>query len=258
MNLDWYKGIETLLNIDPIFSTDHVTAYYQKSLKSSISSSPIASIVPKAEKNKAVIIHNGIVKFLPAQTTKPHKCKYHNTYTVIKIIKSQFKSMWTHNINTSSKLELYCQFKLNFRKEPYLDLISDYFDRANLSRIRISSHHLEIELGRRKNVDRSDRICKWCNISLGINIIENETHFVNQCDLYAANRRITINKISQFHGNFNTNKNIDLISIIHSVTSDSNDTCQLQHDEKCEIVRYISRFISIALRHRKKFLKQHR
>ena len=113
------------------------------------------------------------MKSLPPQNTKPHKCKYQNTHTIIKIIKSKFKSMWTHNTSTSSKLEFYCQFKLNFCKEPYLDLVSDYTDRANLSRIRISSHHLEIELGRRKDVERSDRICKWCNISLGMNIIKN-------------------------------------------------------------------------------------
>ena len=92
------------------------------------------------------------------------------------------------------------------------------------------------------------------HIFLGINTVENENHFVNQCDLYAVNRRITIKKISQFDVKFSNNKNIDLISIIHSVTSDNNDTYQLQHNEKCEIIRSISRFISIALRHRRNFL----
>ena len=47
INLDWYKGIETLLNIDPSFSTDHVTAYYQKSLKSNYRAVAVSSTIGK-------------------------------------------------------------------------------------------------------------------------------------------------------------------------------------------------------------------
>ena len=74
--------------------------------------------------------------------------------------------------------------------------VTDCKDRQSLTRLRISAHHLEIEKGRHKNVARENRICTWCKLCMGQDVIENENHLLNECDLYEANRKVTLQKLS--------------------------------------------------------------
>ena len=76
------------------------------------------------------------------------------------------------------------------------------------TKIRISAHDLEIETRGYKNIARINRVCKWCQISLGIEnsenkiekyietstssrvkYIEDENHVLFQCDLYHDPRK---------------------------------------------------------------------
>ena len=66
-----------------------------------------------------------------------------------------------------------------FTEELYLDIVKDYSDRAQLTRIRISAHTLQIEIGRRNGTPRENRICKFCYSSSGTDTVENESHFIN-------------------------------------------------------------------------------
>ena len=59
---------------------------------------------------------------------------------------------------------MYCIFKYTFNLEPYLDIITNKRFKIALSRFRLSSHNLEIERGRYHNIDRENRICKFCNL----------------------------------------------------------------------------------------------
>ena len=52
--------------------------------------------------------------------------------------------------------------------------------RILLSQFRISAHDLEIEKGRHRNIPRSERKCKLCNL----NVVENEYHFLLVCHFY--------------------------------------------------------------------------
>ena len=63
-------------------------------------------------------------------------------------------------------------------------------------RLRISADHLEIEKGRHKNVASENRICAWCKLCMGQDVIENENRLLNECDLYKANRKVTLQKLS--------------------------------------------------------------
>lgn len=58
-----------------------------------------------------------------------------------------------------------------------------------MTRLRISAHDLKIETGRYSNQVREERTCSWCKLVLGINVIENEQHFLFECDLYNIPRR---------------------------------------------------------------------
>ena len=80
-------------------------------------------------------------------------------------------------INESSKLDTYAIFKVSFGKEKYLSCITNFTYRQCLSRIRLAAHDLQVELGRRNNTPRQDRICLLCNRG-----VENEQHFLLECE----------------------------------------------------------------------------
>ena len=95
----------------------------------------------------------------------------------------QYHQSWYSNINNSQRLSTYSIFKHNFNLQPYLDnitfLIKNKRFRIAFSRFRLSSHKLEIQRGRYNNIDKKNRICKFCNIKS----IENEFHFILVCPL---------------------------------------------------------------------------
>lgn len=96
-----------------------------------------------------------------------------------------YKQCWYANINNSSRLETYCVFKHDFGLEDYLSIVNINKYRIALTKFRISSHNLEIEIGRHLNIPREDRKCKQCNM----NVLENEFHFLLVCPKYYNIRR---------------------------------------------------------------------
>ena len=190
--------------------------------------------------------------------------KHFRSSVILRKIKEQFKELWISNVKTSPKLEFYGGLKTEFIKEDYLDLIKNYDDRSNLTKLRISSHHLAIEKGRYENKERHNRICLWCNLSLGIDTVECEEHFLNDCDLYAINRNITSQKIKNIAPStictyFNPNQNV----IKLQVTPQCNNTAHQDHKTNCELLDHhkasfyqiVSHFITISFNRRKKFLQ---
>ena len=261
MNLDWYKGIVPILNIDPCYSTDHVTSYkLQKMSFKDILLQPRTK-----EKLEIFVVHKGITKKLPDQKARPQMSKRFRSAFIAKEIKRQFRDLWFSNLNSSPKLEFYSQYKTNFAKEQYLDLLQNSKDRANLTKIRISAHHLAIETGRHKNKTREERICLWCKLSLGIDIVENEEHLLNECDLYATNRRITSQKLRELIRPTSCthqykNENIVILKTMPQCNTTTHQTqlnsCELHSDGnyKSSFFQIISRYIIICLKRCKKFL----
>ena len=79
----------------------------------------------------------------------------------------------------------------SFRFQPHLDLIIIQNFSQSFSKLRMSSHRLEIEAGRwvrptRKPLD--ERKFSFCNA------IEDEFHFVLECQLYSNLRKTHISK----------------------------------------------------------------
>ena len=58
--------------------------------------------------------------------------------------------------------------------ETYLETIHVNEFRVSLCKLRLSSHDLAIEKGRHNNINRENRLCRYCNM----NVIENELHFL--------------------------------------------------------------------------------
>ena len=102
------------------------------------------------------------------------KTKKHIKYTV----KAKFVSDWRIKLYNRPGLRLYKFFKHDFKCEPYLQNIKNTNVRKMFTRLRTSSHFLEIERGRYVSRKECDRLCTVCNL------VENEFHFVMVCPLY--------------------------------------------------------------------------
>lgn len=106
----------------------------------------------------------------------------------------QFKANWKSDINNLDKnpsLRTYIHVKTDFKMEPYLILVKNYKYRNALSKLRASSHTLEIERGRHTNpiTPIEQRLCFHCNV------VETELHFLTECELYRTERNLLFTNI---------------------------------------------------------------
>ena len=87
-----------------------------------------------------------------------------------------FIQKWFSDINSSSKVNYYKDFKTTFEFESYLENIKNDRLRICLTKIRISDHklHVAIEIGRYTNIARNERYCELRNTIA----LESEYHFV--------------------------------------------------------------------------------
>ena len=186
LNLPWFRNIEPLLQIDELYYQDHVTAFQTLKRRKNPG--------PKNNLSQASINLTEQLSHLRKSTPLPSK-KFRVEH-ILKRLKDHFKDSWNHEKSKSTKLSLfYDSVKSNFIKEPYLDYVKNASFRYRTTRLRISAHDLEIETGRYKNIPRENRSCKWCNLTLGTNVIENENHMLFNCDLYSNLRNKLVNTL---------------------------------------------------------------
>ena len=113
-----------------------------------------------------------------------------------KKIRSQFIASWKADLQDQRKypiLRFYSIIKNDFGQGKYLSLISNNKYRNAMSRFRASSHTLEIERGRYTTpiTPINERVCPKCNV------VENEYHFLLNCQLYSEERRALYDKITK-------------------------------------------------------------
>ena len=94
---------------------------------------------------------------------------------------------WHADVTLSSRLSTYCTFKSLLEPEKYLYCINIRKYCVALAKFRCSNHKLQIEIGRHKNIETIDRICKFCS-NQSTKVIEDEFHFMCVCPLYAEFR----------------------------------------------------------------------
>ena len=99
-----------------------------------------------------------------------------------------YKNEWQNSMNEISFpiLRTYQNIKSNYTLEPYLH-INNFKFRNALSRLRMSSHCLEIERGRHTNpkTNQELRKCNHCKQD----VIEDEFHLMMQCTFYCESRK---------------------------------------------------------------------
>ena len=92
------------------------------------------------------------------------------------------KQSWVNDINQSSSLLFYTDFKGEMMYERYLDILP-YKLRTVISQLRLAAHQLRIVTGRysQNRIDCSLRLCTLCNYSH----IEDEYHFITIGSAYS-------------------------------------------------------------------------
>ena len=94
-------------------------------------------------------------------------------------LNDNFKQNWNSRLDELSRANFYTLFS-NFEHQLYLETIKVTKFRIALSKLRLSSHRLEIEVGRWARPNRTpldQRKCRACNK------VEDEFHFLLECDL---------------------------------------------------------------------------
>ena len=109
-----------------------------------------------------------------------------------------YQQDWNASLQESSRALFYRTIS-SFNFQNYLNVLNVEKYRKAMSRLRMSSHRLEIETGRwRKPISTpiEQRKCKFCNV------LEDEFHFIIECTLYADLRRQYINRNYWVHPNY--------------------------------------------------------
>ena len=102
----------------------------------------------------------------------------------------KFIQEWNSRIMESSRANFYSLFS-NFEHQLYLETIGVKKFRIAMTKLRVASHRLEIEVGRWAKPNRipiDERKCRFCNK------LEDEFHFILECDLYKELREHYIKK----------------------------------------------------------------
>lgn len=102
------------------------------------------------------------------------------------------------NLEKNPLLITYTRIKSTFGFEPYLELVKACKYRTAISKLRASSHILEIQRGRydRPKKPREERLCVLCGN------VEDEEHFVMKCRINHQERHQLFSRISRFNYSF--------------------------------------------------------
>lgn len=103
-----------------------------------------------------------------------------------------FIQNWQERLDTSTRANFYKHIAI-FQFQPYLDKVNVRKFNQAFSRLRMSSHRLEIESGRwvkPNSIPLEERKCAFCQV------LEDEYHFVLECPAYKDLRK---QYISQYH-----------------------------------------------------------
>ena len=103
--------------------------------------------------------------------------------TLIKRLIDQFHQTSMESINNSHKMKVLSLLKQTPGTEVYLHEIKNPKHRQAMSKLRLSSHKLEIERGRYDGTASNERFCSYCQKS-GHNIVEDEMHFLLHCPMF--------------------------------------------------------------------------
>lgn len=107
-------------------------------------------------------------------------------------IYNHYSMKWCQDIQGVAKLRTYRTFKSTPKCEEYVCLDLKKYERSLLSHLRFGILPLRIETGRYVGEPVEQRLCRFC----ALNAVEDERHFLLECELYNQIRIDTIGEIT--------------------------------------------------------------
>ena len=132
---------------------------------------------------------------------------------------------WNSRLENSTRARFYINIA-NFQFQRYLELLKIEKYRKSVCKLRVSSHRLEVEMGRWAKPNKTlfdNRKCRACNV------LEDEFHFIIVCSLYKDLRKTYIKRY--YWQRPNMPKFLELFST-----------------ENCNIIKNLSIFIEKAFK----------
>ena len=82
-------------------------------------------------------------------------------------VRDQYINEWNQKVSISSSLQLYREIKYTIDICSYLNKLTNISYRKTISKIRLSSLNLNIEIhvGRRRQIERNVRKCSFCDLN---------------------------------------------------------------------------------------------
>ena len=125
------------------------------------------------------------------------------TIMIQNLLKEKFLIQWHNDLTLQSqpdkKLRTYSKFKTQFQLETYLIVLKDINVRKNFTKLRISAHNLNIEVGRHKRPHKIPEHLRTCNTCKKI---ENEYHYVIECKRFDESRKELFKNMTEIFVNF--------------------------------------------------------
>jgi hypothetical protein len=157
-----------------------------------------------------------------------HQFRQNMPRNILRILKLElanyFETYWFKQISNLTKksssggrLAVFHNIKQSFNLEGYLNDIKNPNHRHLLTRLRIGSHKLAIETGRRGKTPRENRICTSCQSGL----VQDEFHFLIVCDKSHEKRQRLYNDISILDPEFQKLTDSDKFKYMLSTSSSS-------------------------------------
>ena len=119
-----------------------------------------------------------------------------------------YKADWSNKARSSIKLRTYIKFKFNHSLEEYLCYIPDTRWIKTLSRLKMSSHMLEIERGRHvkpQKIPPEQRTCQRCTL----NSVDDKIHFSITCSYFTTQRTSLFAESKLLNSEFDSLSNDD-------------------------------------------------
>ena len=112
-------------------------------------------------------------------------------------LQNEYVTFWTKTkLEGRSRLKFYSTMNNKYELQPYLVEITNMKQRNTLSKLRTSTHSLKIEIGRHNNTPKENRLCNTCNE------IEDECHFLDNCQKFNDLRNKFKIDVSKINSNF--------------------------------------------------------
>ena len=105
---------------------------------------------------------------------------------------------WNESRYSKPKLRYYNMFKASFEQEDYFNMTISKRQRSLFSQFRAGILPLNVEIGRFRNIDLSDRVCTLCQSSE----VEDEYHFLCTCQCYSDIRQPLFSLASEHFSDF--------------------------------------------------------